>query len=91
MSGRTLYEIWCHRAMVNGLVVVLDWLHLSPYEQIVWDQTAFEIASVYPPEFINNIAPDWKFLLQKYGRHTPGCPIGACSCGFDAIEKALAG
>ncbi len=57
-----------------------------------WEDLGLEAMTALIPIMIFE-PPDsreyFRVLLKQYGRHKPGCPSHACSCGFEEIEREL--
>lgn len=72
------------------------WALLAPDEKQLWVEVAAEYQAheaLHAFDFATRTRkpPDWRVLLQLYGRHDPKCPPGApCTCGFAEVEKQLA-
>lgn len=85
VDGELLYSTWCLCNQVHGGAVFLTWSQLDTSAQLIW----CDVAMMFGSEMPHSIGRNWKAELQKFGRHQPGCPIGACNCGFEQIEKEL--
>lgn len=96
--GELLYDKLESARIANGMFPGGPWIALSLDDQRIFSQGAqlfLRECDVAAAHIILDHGPatperDWKAVLTKFGRHSPGCsPYGLCNCGYAEIEKEL--